>query len=129
MLHPYSTQESPQSSLPTLRSSPHRTRLPPSGLLSIVEAATCVCVTPAVLSVLSLVPHASLFLLRLPLPEPWRGLRDEALDQVSGIPGCIFVHASGFIGGHHTREGALSMARATLAQRPAPVPLAKAAVQ
>ncbi|XP_070263838.1 MYG1 exonuclease isoform X4 [Myotis yumanensis] len=56
---------------------------------------------------------------RLPLPESWRGLRDEALDQVSGIPGCIFVHASGFIGGHRTREGALSMARATLAQRPA----------
>ncbi|XP_064233206.1 MYG1 exonuclease isoform X1 [Aotus nancymaae] len=54
---------------------------------------------------------------RLPLPEPWRGLRDKALDQVSGIPGCIFVHASGFIGGHCTREGALSMARATLAQR------------
>uniref|UniRef100_A0A286Y507 MYG1 exonuclease n=1 Tax=Cavia porcellus TaxID=10141 RepID=A0A286Y507_CAVPO len=53
---------------------------------------------------------------RLPLPEPWRGLRDEALDQVSGIPGGIFVHASGFIGGHRTREGALSMARATLAQ-------------
>lgn len=59
---------------------------------------------------------------RLPLPEAWRGLRDEALDQVSGIPGCIFVHASGFIGGHHTREGALSMARATLTQRSAPVP-------
>ncbi|XP_021106251.1 UPF0160 protein MYG1, mitochondrial isoform X3 [Heterocephalus glaber] len=57
---------------------------------------------------------------RLPLPELWRGLRDEALDQVSGIPGCIFVHASGFIGGHHTREGALSMARATLAQRSIP---------
>lgn len=56
---------------------------------------------------------------RLPLPESWRGLRDEALDQVSGIPGCVFVHASGFIGGHRTREGALSMARATLAQRPA----------
>ncbi|PNI32940.1 C12orf10 isoform 4 [Pan troglodytes] len=60
-------------------------------------------------------PHS--FQSRLPLPEPWRGLRDEALDQVSGIPGCIFVHASGFIGGHRTREGALSMARATLAQR------------
>nr|XP_019580025.1 PREDICTED: UPF0160 protein MYG1, mitochondrial isoform X2 [Rhinolophus sinicus] len=57
---------------------------------------------------------------RLPLPEPWRGLRDEALDRVSGIPGCVFVHASGFIGGHCTREGALSLARATLAQRPAP---------
>ncbi|XP_058414111.1 MYG1 exonuclease isoform X2 [Diceros bicornis minor] len=63
-------------------------------------------------------PHS--FQSRLPLPEPWRGLRDEALDQVSGIPGCVFVHASGFIGGHRTREGALSMARATLAQRPAP---------
>uniref|UniRef100_A0A8C6W703 Melanocyte proliferating gene 1 n=1 Tax=Nannospalax galili TaxID=1026970 RepID=A0A8C6W703_NANGA len=61
-------------------------------------------------------PHS--FQSRLPLPEPWRGLRDEALDQVSGIPGCIFVHASGFIGGHHTREGALSMARATLVYSP-----------
>uniref|UniRef100_A0AAA9RV32 MYG1 exonuclease n=2 Tax=Bos TaxID=9903 RepID=A0AAA9RV32_BOVIN len=61
-------------------------------------------------------PHS--FQSRLPLLEPWRGLRDEALDQISGIPGCIFVHASGFIGGHRTREGALSMARATLAQRP-----------
>ncbi|KAM5287965.1 MYG1 exonuclease [Ctenodactylus gundi] len=64
-------------------------------------------------------PHS--FQSRLPLPEAWRGLRDEALDQVSGIPGCIFVHASGFIGGHHTREGVLSMARATLAQRQMPV--------
>ena len=59
---------------------------------------------------------------RLPLPEPWRGLRDEALAQISGIPGCILVHTSGFTGGHHTREGALSMARATLAQRPVPMP-------
>ncbi|XP_039718127.1 MYG1 exonuclease isoform X1 [Pteropus medius] len=66
---------------------------------------------------------------RLPLPEPWWGLRDEALDQVSGIPGCIFVHASGFIGGHRTREGALSMARATLAQRPAPMPPTNPIVQ
>ncbi|KAL1767658.1 UPF0160 protein MYG1, mitochondrial [Sigmodon hispidus] len=72
-------------------------------------------------------PHS--FQSRLPLPEPWRGLRDEALDQVSGIPGCIFVHASGFIGGHHTREGALNMARATLAQHPTPVPLTNAVVQ
>lgn len=66
---------------------------------------------------------------RLPLPEPWRGFRDEALDQVSGIPGCTFVHANGFIGGHHTREGALSMARATLAQRPVPMPPTNPLVQ
>lgn len=70
-----------------------------------------------------------LFTHRLPLPEPWRGLRDEALDQVSGIPGCVFVHTSGFIGGHHTREGALSMARATLAQRPVPKPPTNSLVQ
>ncbi|XP_074990143.1 MYG1 exonuclease [Calonectris borealis] len=54
---------------------------------------------------------------RLPLPEPWRGVRDEALSQLAGIPGCVFVHASGFIGGNRTREGALEMARRTLAQR------------
>lgn len=70
-----------------------------------------------------------LFICRLPLPEPWRGLRDEALDQVSGIPGCIFVHASGFIGGHYTREGALSMARATLAQHLTPMPASDPLVQ
>uniref|UniRef100_G3VSV9 MYG1 exonuclease n=1 Tax=Sarcophilus harrisii TaxID=9305 RepID=G3VSV9_SARHA len=62
---------------------------------------------------------------RLPLPEQWQGLRDEALDQMSGIPGCIFVHANGFIGGHRTKEGALSMARATLAQRLTPLPSAE----
>ncbi|XP_061203220.1 MYG1 exonuclease [Neopsephotus bourkii] len=60
-------------------------------------------------------PHS--FRSRLPLPEPWRGLRDAALSRLSGIPGCVFVHASGFIGGHRTREGALEMARRTLEQR------------
>uniref|UniRef100_A0A8C7EF67 MYG1 protein n=1 Tax=Nothoprocta perdicaria TaxID=30464 RepID=A0A8C7EF67_NOTPE len=51
---------------------------------------------------------------RLPLPEPWRGERDEALSQLTGIPGCVFVHASGFVGGHRTRDGALAMARRAL---------------
>jgi uncharacterized UPF0160 family protein len=27
-----------------------------------------------------------------------------------GIPGSIFIHANGFIGGHQTKEGALEMA-------------------
>ncbi|XP_068068575.1 MYG1 exonuclease [Anomalospiza imberbis] len=57
-------------------------------------------------------PHS--FQSRLPLPEAWRGLRDEALSQLAGIPGCVFVHASGFIGGNRTREGALAMARRAL---------------
>jgi len=36
---------------------------------------------------------------RKALPEEWRGLRDEELSRSSGIEGCIFIHASGFIGG------------------------------
>ncbi|KJH47051.1 hypothetical protein DICVIV_06860 [Dictyocaulus viviparus] len=48
---------------------------------------------------------------RLLLPKSWRGLRDAELSSVSGIPDCIFVHATGFIGGNKTLEGALSMAR------------------
>ncbi|XP_032060702.1 UPF0160 protein MYG1, mitochondrial [Aythya fuligula] len=54
---------------------------------------------------------------RLPLPEPWRGFREEELSQLAAIPGCVFVHASGFIGGNRTRDGALQMARRTLALR------------
>lgn len=51
---------------------------------------------------------------RLSLLEEWRGVRDEALSELSGIKDCIFVHASGFIGGNKTQEGALEMARRTL---------------
>ncbi|KAG7244802.1 hypothetical protein INR49_029821 [Caranx melampygus] len=51
---------------------------------------------------------------RLSLLEEWRGVRDEALSELSGIKDCIFVHAGGFIGGNKTREGALEMARRTL---------------
>jgi len=47
---------------------------------------------------------------RKSLPEAWRGIRDEALSTLSGIEGCVFVHASGFIGGNKTREGAMKMA-------------------
>ncbi|PLW56522.1 hypothetical protein PCANC_01475 [Puccinia coronata f. sp. avenae] len=51
---------------------------------------------------------------RKALPEAWRGLRDAALSDFIGIPGSIFVHASGFIGGHQTFEGALKMAQKAL---------------
>ncbi|KAL6714938.1 hypothetical protein ACLMJK_007198 [Lecanora helva] len=52
---------------------------------------------------------------RKPLPEVWRGVRDDQLSDVSGIPGCIFAHASGFIGGNKTKDGALEMARKSMA--------------
>ncbi|PFH54501.1 hypothetical protein AMATHDRAFT_72292 [Amanita thiersii Skay4041] len=51
---------------------------------------------------------------RKALPEPWRGLRDDELSRVSGIDACIFVHASGFIGGNKTKEGALQLAKVAL---------------
>lgn len=47
---------------------------------------------------------------RKPLPAPWRGLRDEQLSAACGVPGGIFVHVTGFIGGNATQEGALKMA-------------------
>ncbi|KAF9685980.1 hypothetical protein SADUNF_Sadunf03G0111000 [Salix dunnii] len=51
---------------------------------------------------------------RKPLPVQWRGLRDDDLSRESGIPGCVFVHMSGFIGGNQSFEGALAMAGAAL---------------
>ncbi|KAK7415350.1 hypothetical protein QQZ08_012374 [Neonectria magnoliae] len=55
------------------------------------------------------------FVSRKPLPEAWRGFRDEELDGISSIPGCVFVHAAGFIGGNKTFEGAKEMAVKALA--------------
>ncbi|KAL2162386.1 hypothetical protein VTH06DRAFT_7299 [Thermothelomyces fergusii] len=54
------------------------------------------------------------FTSRKPLPEAWRGLRDEELDGVCGVGGSIFVHAGGFIGGNKTYEGVLAMAKKAL---------------
>ncbi|OEL24184.1 UPF0160 protein [Dichanthelium oligosanthes] len=51
---------------------------------------------------------------RKALPEKWRGMRDDELSAQTSIPGCVFVHMSGFIGGNKTYEGALEMARAAL---------------
>lgn len=54
---------------------------------------------------------------RKSLPEPWCGVRDAELDKVLGgdvEDGAIFVHASGFIGGHKTEAGARAMASKAL---------------
>ena len=57
---------------------------------------------------------------RLPLPEPWRGVRDDSLSKLCGVPGCVFVHASGFIGGNMTYGGALLMAVKALEMKSTP---------
>jgi len=60
---------------------------------------------------------------RVSLPAPLCGLRGEELDAaaaagVAGVTppaGGIFIHVSGFTGGHKSREGALAYAQAALA--------------
>lgn len=51
---------------------------------------------------------------RKALPAAWRGIRDDALSEVTGVPGGVFVHASGFIGGNKSFEGALELAKKAL---------------
>jgi len=53
---------------------------------------------------------------RRSLPAAWRGLRDAELCAAAGIPGLVFVHASGFIGGADTQAAAVEMARRALAE-------------
>ena len=55
------------------------------------------------------------FVSRLKLKEDWCALRDQELSKKSQIQDCIFVHASGFIGGNKTKAGALEMAIKTIA--------------
>jgi uncharacterized UPF0160 family protein len=47
---------------------------------------------------------------RKPLPEAWRGFRDDQLSGITGVEGGVFVHAAGFIGGNKTFDGAKAMA-------------------
>ncbi|KAG5181101.1 metal-dependent protein hydrolase [Tribonema minus] len=51
---------------------------------------------------------------RMPIEPAWWGVRDDKLSDATGIPGCVFVHANGFIGGNKSREGALAMALKSL---------------
>lgn len=50
------------------------------------------------------------FVCRKFLHKKWFGIRDDELEKVSGIEGIKFCHATGFIGGHKTRDGSLQMA-------------------
>nr|CAD7598391.1 unnamed protein product [Timema genevievae] len=57
------------------------------------------------------------YICRVFLLKEWQGLRDDLLSAAAGIDGCIFVHATGFIGGNITRDGAFKMAVKCLEQR------------
>lgn len=57
---------------------------------------------------------ANSYKFRRGLPEPLRGLRDDVLSEKANIPGCVFIHAAGFIGGNANEAGALKMAQISL---------------
>lgn len=48
------------------------------------------------------------------LPEPWRGLRDQQLQELIGVPDAVFCHPNGFIGGAKSQESAIQMATLAL---------------
>lgn len=48
--------------------------------------------------------NAFSFQLKHALPKEWRGHRDQELDTLTGIPGGVFVHKSGFLGIWKTKE-------------------------
>ncbi len=48
---------------------------------------------------------------RKPVPAPWKGLRDEVLQNVTGVETAMFCHPAGFIGGAETLEDALKLAK------------------
>ncbi len=49
-------------------------------------------------------------------PKAWAGLRDEALQQVTGVPDAIFCHRALFLAVAKTKEGALALAKLALSE-------------
>lgn len=48
------------------------------------------------------------------LPEAWAGLRDEALQAVTGVRDAVFCHNARFVGGAKTKAGALALLKLAL---------------
>lgn len=48
---------------------------------------------------------------RKSVPEEWKGLRGEELQQVTGVKTATFCHPAGFIGGAETLEDAIKLAK------------------
>jgi len=56
--------------------------------------------------VVAIPPKLGDFAQKRSLPEPWAGLTDAALEDVTGVPGSVFCHKNRFIAVFKTREGA-----------------------
>ncbi|KAL7721291.1 Metal-dependent protein hydrolase [Entamoeba marina] len=49
------------------------------------------------------------FEMKKPFPPAWRGLRDDELTRVCGVPDSVFVHSSGFLACNKTFDGIFKM--------------------
>jgi uncharacterized UPF0160 family protein len=56
-------------------------------------------------------PELGSFSQRLSLPEPWRGLQEEAFSKAAGISDGVFCHPSGFICGARSLDSVVQLAR------------------
>lgn len=61
--------------------------------------------------VIAIPPALGAFEQKRSFPEPWAGLVDEALAEVTGVPGSIFCHKNRFIAVFDTRAHALEAMR------------------
>jgi len=56
-------------------------------------------------------PERGSFAQRLPLPDAWAGLRDEAFAALTGVADATFCHPARFVCGARSRDGAVALAR------------------
>lgn len=57
--------------------------------------------------IIAIPPKLGAFEQKRSLPEAWAGLTDEALEEVTGIPGSVFCHKNRFIAVFKTRQAAM----------------------
>jgi uncharacterized UPF0160 family protein len=55
--------------------------------------------------------------LRMPFPQEWRGLSGQSLEATTRVPGSLFVHLSGFMASHKTKEGLVELVKISIAGR------------
>lgn len=60
-------------------------------------------------------PEANSFGQRIPLPDAWRGLQEEAFSRAAGIPDGVFCHPSGFICAARSQASAVRLAEQVIA--------------
>lgn len=60
-------------------------------------------------------PEPGSFAQRLPLPQSWAGLQEQALAEESGVADAVFTHLRRFVGAARSRAGAVAMARRAMA--------------